>query len=190
MDRFLCVLSLTKLVIMKSDLMDSAEENVLFTVITKKPEETFAWGERLAGYLFPGAVIALSGELGAGKTLFAQGIAKGLNITEPITSPTFTIINEYHQGRLPFFHIDAYRLEEAGEVEELGLEEYFNSSGVTLIEWPEQIKGFLPLSYLKINLKKEWDEFGHELRRLSFKDMGHEWENLIREFKESENIRN
>lgn len=161
---------------------------MLLAVKTKEPAETFALGERLADFLFPGAVIALTGELGAGKTLFAQGIAKGLNITEQVISPTFTIVNEY-QGRLPLYHIDAYRLEKTGEIDEIGLEEYFNSSGVVLIEWPKRIKEYLPLSYLSIDLKKEWDESGKESRVLTFSLVGNEWEKVIEEFKKSESIR-
>ncbi|HHT63124.1 MAG: tRNA (adenosine(37)-N6)-threonylcarbamoyltransferase complex ATPase subunit type 1 TsaE [Bacillota bacterium] len=156
---------------------------------TKEPEETFALGERLAAFLYPGTVVALTGELGAGKTLFAQGVAKGLGVKEHVTSPTFTIINEY-QGHLPFYHIDAYRLEGTGEIDELGLEEYFNSSGVVLIEWPERIQDYLPSSFLRIHLDKEWDESGQEIRVISFFPVGSEWENVIGEFEESENTRN
>jgi len=177
---------------MKKDFRDSTEEELLFTVKTNKPEETFALGERLAAFLVPGMVIALTGELGAGKTLFTKGIARGLNVTDHVTSPTFTIINEY-QGRLPLYHIDAYRLEEPGEIDEIGLEEYFNSPGVTVVEWPEQVQDYLPASYLVIDLKKGWeegDESGQEFRIISMSSVGHEWGNVIGEFEKSENIRN
>jgi len=162
---------------------------VLLTVKTKDPAETFSLGERLAAYLPPGTVIALTGELGAGKTLFAKGIAKGLKVTDQVTSPTFTIINEY-QGLVPLYHIDAYRLEEGSGIEELGFEEYFNSSGITLIEWPERIKNYLPLSYLRINIEKGQDQSGSEFRILSFFPIGSEWDNVIGEFENNENIGN
>lgn len=162
---------------------------MLLTVKTKDPEETFTLGERLAAYLPPGTAIALTGELGAGKTLFAKGIAKGLKVLDQVTSPTFTIINEY-QGLVPLFHIDAYRLEEDSEIDELGLDEYFNSSGITLIEWPERIKKYLPMSYLRIDIAKGRDQFGSEIRILSFFPIGSEWDNVIGEFGYHENIGN
>lgn len=162
---------------------------MLLTFMTKKPEETFALGERLAAYLPPGIVILLTGELGAGKTLFAQGIARGLKVSDHVTSPTFTIVNEY-QGRLSLFHIDAYRLEGEREMEEIGLEEYFNSSGVTLVEWPERIQPFLPPAYLKIDLQKDWDASGREFRVLRFWSVGNEWDNVIGEFGKNEDTGN
>ncbi|MEL7566078.1 MAG: tRNA (adenosine(37)-N6)-threonylcarbamoyltransferase complex ATPase subunit type 1 TsaE [Dehalobacterium sp.] len=162
---------------------------MLLTVKTKDPEETFSLGERLASYLPPGTVIALTGELGAGKTLLAKGIANGLKVTDQVTSPTFTIINEY-QGIVPLFHIDAYRLEEDSGIEELGLEEYFNSSGVTLIEWPERIKNYLPASYLRIDIEKGLDQSGREYRILSFSSVGNGRDNVIGAFENNENIRN
>lgn len=165
---------------------------MLFTVKTKDAGETFSLGERLAAYLPQGGVIALSGELGAGKTLFAKGVAEGLKVPDQVTSPTFTIINEY-QGRLPLFHIDAYRLEEdSGDsvIEELGLEEYFNSLGVTLIEWPERIKKYLPDAYLRIDIEKGQDQPDIEYRVLRFSPRGAEWDKVIGEFEKDENIGN
>lgn len=163
----------------------------MLSVKTKEPEETFALGERLAPYLRPGMIITLSGELGAGKTIFAKGMAKGFRVAEQVTSPTFTIINEY-QGTLPLYHIDAYRLEENSEeeIEELGLDEYFYSSGITLIEWPEMINNYLPQSYLRINIEKIMDESGSELRVVNFTPIGNAWDNVIGEFKDNESIGN
>jgi len=110
---------------------------------TATAEETLALGRELAAALRPGDVIALSGMLGAGKTTLVKGIAQGLDVTEPVTSPTFTLIQEY-EGRLPLYHVDLYRIKEAEELEDLGLEEYFYARGVTLIEWPAKAAAFLP----------------------------------------------
>ncbi len=159
----------------------------MFSVRTNQPEETFALGERMAPYLPPGTVVALTGELGAGKTLFAKGIARGLKVQGQVTSPTFTIINEY-QGKLPLFHIDAYRLEEDYEIDELGLDEYLNSTGITLIEWPERIRTYLPDSYIRVVFEKGLTGNGEEYRLLKFFTVGKEWESVIGEFKKNENI--
>ena len=99
--------------------------------------------EEFAGYISPNAVFALHGELGSGKTCFVQGIAHGLGINQPVTSPTFTIINEY-KGNLPLFHMDLYRLNRPDEVLALGFEEYIESNGITAIEWPEHAGDILP----------------------------------------------
>jgi tRNA threonylcarbamoyladenosine biosynthesis protein TsaE len=106
-------------------------------------EETMAIGRKLADKLKAGDVITLSGVLGAGKTTLVKGVALSLGITEPVTSPTFTLIQEY-EGRLPLYHVDLYRIGEADEVEDLGLEEYLSGPGVTLIEWPDKAASFLP----------------------------------------------
>ncbi|MDR0876184.1 MAG: tRNA (adenosine(37)-N6)-threonylcarbamoyltransferase complex ATPase subunit type 1 TsaE [Clostridiales Family XIII bacterium] len=118
--------------------------------------ELTEYGVRLGGELAPGAVIALTGELGAGKTTLAKGIARGLGITDEITSPTFTLINEYTSGRLPLYHFDVYRLGESDEavagLEDLGYEEYFFSSGVTIVEWADLIETLLPENAIRITL--------------------------------------
>ena len=111
--------------------------------ITASAEETLALGRELAAALRPGDVIALSGMLGAGKTTLVKGVAAGLGVTEPVTSPTFTLIQEY-EGRLPLYHIDLYRIKAEDELQELGLEEYLYGRGVTLIEWPEKAAAYLP----------------------------------------------
>ncbi len=111
-------------------------------LITESVKETKELGQRLSQLLQPGDVLALIGDLGAGKTTFAQGIGEGLLIEEPIDSPTFTIVKEY-QGRMPFYHMDVYRLETAMD-EELGWDEYFYGDGVTLVEWAQRIEPLLP----------------------------------------------
>ena len=108
------------------------------TNISHSPEETQALGEAWGRAAASGLVIGLSGDLGAGKTQLAKGIARGLGITERIHSPTFTLVNQYDTGRLPFFHIDLYRLETAEQIIAAGLEEYFHPHGVTVIEWAER----------------------------------------------------
>jgi tRNA threonylcarbamoyladenosine biosynthesis protein TsaE len=160
----------------------------LLTIKTKSPEETFQWGKCLASHLPPGIVIALYGELGAGKTVFVKGVAHGLKVQEEVSSPTFTIINEY-QGTHPLYHMDAYRLEEEKDLENLGMEEYFYSSGITLIEWPERVSSILPSSYLKIDIQKGWEPNGAEFRILRFIDVGGEWANVIGALEKDENIR-
>ena len=105
-------------------------------------EETKALGREIACSLSPGTVIALFGDLGAGKTTLIQGIAAGLGVKEPITSPTFTIVNEYHSGRLPLFHFDLYRLSDEEELYEIGWEDYLNRNGVCAVEWSERAPTF------------------------------------------------
>jgi len=117
--------------------------------VTKSEDETRQLGVRLARLLQPGDVLALEGDLGAGKTTLAQGIARGLGIEETVDSPTFTIIKEYH-GRLPFYHMDVYRLESPDE--DLGWDEFFYGEGVTLVEWAGRIEDLLPDHTVRITL--------------------------------------
>ena len=109
------------------------------TYVTNSPAETEALGQRLAETLQPGDVIAYTGDLGAGKTAFTRGLARGLGITERITSPTFTIVNEYLGGRLPLFHFDMYRLGSSEELYEIGWEDYLNRGGICAVEWSETV---------------------------------------------------
>lgn len=125
-------------------------------VETNSPEETWELAAELAGKLGAGTVIALHGDLGAGKTCFIQGLAAALGIDEPITSPTYTLIGEY-EGRLPLHHIDLYRLSGPVEALGLGLEEYFDANGITAIEWAERAEGLLPPDLLHIRI--EADEY-------------------------------
>ena len=123
-------------------------------VKTHSPEETWKLAAELADNLGPGTVIALHGDLGAGKTCFIQGYAAALGIAEPVTSPTYTIIGEY-EGRLPLHHIDLYRLSGPEEALGLGLEEYFDVNGITAIEWAERAESLLPPDLLHIQIKAD-----------------------------------
>ena len=114
------------------------------TIISHTPQETFDLGYKLASQLTPGTVLALSGDLGAGKTQFSKGVAAGLQTGAEVTSPTFTLIHEYMGGRLPLFHIDLYRLESEDEVLGIGIDDYLQSSGVTIIEWADKFAPLLP----------------------------------------------
>jgi len=122
------------------------------TLKSGSSEETFAFGKKLAVLLKPNDVIALHGELGAGKTTLTQGIAQGLGVKDFVTSPTFILINEY-QGRLPFYHIDLYRLDNVDQVAELGIEEYFTKGGVCVIEWAEKLGNLKPAQMHEISIK-------------------------------------
>lgn len=119
---------------------------------TKSAAETIELGKKIGAFLLPNDVIALTGWLGAGKTTLIQGIAAGLGVKDYVTSPTFIIINEY-AGRLPFYHVDLYRLDFIKDVETLGIEEYFKRGGVCVIEWAEKLGELLPAAAEKIGLK-------------------------------------
>ena len=114
------------------------------TIGIKSEEDAFSFGKKLADELKPGDVLALIGELGTGKTTLTKGIAEGLGIKETVTSPTFTIVSEYHSGRLPLFHFDVYRLESGAELVAMGADEYFERGGVTVIEWADLVAEVLP----------------------------------------------
>ncbi|UOQ44337.1 tRNA (adenosine(37)-N6)-threonylcarbamoyltransferase complex ATPase subunit type 1 TsaE [Halobacillus salinarum] len=118
-----------------------------FEIYTYSPEETMDLAERLGEKLLPGDVLTLEGDLGAGKTTFTKGLGRGLGVKRTINSPTFTMIKEY-QGRLPFYHMDVYRLEESEE--DLGFDEYFSGEGVTVVEWAHFIEEYLPTQRLDI----------------------------------------
>lgn len=132
-------------------------------MISNSPEETKQLGMRLAEELQPGDVILLEGPLGAGKSEFARGVAKGLGVAETVTSPSFTILNVYESGRLPLYHFDWYRLESEEELYELGMDEYLGGAGVALVEWPGQCPEALPERFLMIELLP-LDENRRELR--------------------------
>lgn len=118
-------------------------------------EETIKFAADLAAKSKPGDVYTLTGDLGVGKTVFAKGFAKGLGVTEPVTSPTFTIVQEYLSGRLPFFHFDVYRIADSDEMEETGFYDYLDRGGVVLIEWAELIEDILPLPRTSIKIEKD-----------------------------------
>lgn len=132
-------------------------------------KDTAKIGETLAREAKPGEIYLLEGDLGVGKTVFAKGFALGLGITEPITSPTFTIIQEYEQGRLPFYHFDVYRIADEEEMFELGYESYFFGQGVCLIEWASLIQGLLPAECRTIRIEKDLER-GFDYRRIELVD--------------------
>ncbi|MDH5108635.1 tRNA (adenosine(37)-N6)-threonylcarbamoyltransferase complex ATPase subunit type 1 TsaE [Lentilactobacillus kefiri] len=147
------------------------------TIKVESAEQTMAIGEKLAPYLQPQDLILLDGDLGAGKTTFTKGLAKGLVITKPIKSPTFTIIREYQDGRIPLYHMDVYRLEEGGG-DDLGLEEYFNGDGVNVVEWSKFVADELPDKYLRIIFRRD-DSQGDNVRTLTFEAKGDRFEKMI-----------
>lgn len=144
---------------------------------SKSPEQTLYWGKLLGMLLQRGDVVALIGELGSGKTTLTQGIADGLGVGKEcyITSPTFTIINEY-KGRLPVYHLDFYRIDLPSEVENLGIEEYFQNDGVAIVEWAEKIGTFLPAEYLMIML--EYIDF--RVRKMSMRGIGRRYGEIVK----------
>lgn len=148
----------------------------MIKIITKTPQELEYLGKRLAQLVQPGDFLALDGDLGAGKTLLTQGIAQGLEVTEEISSPTFTIIHEYESGRLPLYHMDVYRLKQPEEMYDLGYEEYFYGEGVTVVEWAQIIEPLLPDDYLGLEIAVVPE--GRELR---FAPHGARYERLIEE---------
>ena len=133
---------------------------------TFSPGETLALGRRLGTEAFPGEIICLDGDLGCGKTVFCKGFAEGLGIGDDVVSPTFTIIREYEDGRLPLYHFDVYRIGDPDEMEELGYEDYFYGQGVTLIEWSELIRELIPETAVKIFIEKD-PEKGDDYRKIT-----------------------
>ena len=130
------------------------------------PEDTFALGQKIGELVKPGTVISLVGDLGVGKTVFTQGLAKGLGITEPVNSPTFTIVQVYDGGRLPFYHFDVYRIGDIEEMDEIGYEDYFYGEGVCLIEWADLIRELLPEHTARIVIEKDLEK-GFDYRRIT-----------------------
>lgn len=149
--------------------------------MTYSTHETQQIGRILGRLLKKGDVISVDGDLGVGKTIFAKGVAKGLQITERVNSPTFALIKEY-SGRLPLYHMDFYRLGSAEELEDLGYEEYFYGLGVTLIEWAERVKQYLPAQRLDILIEKSTDD--ENIRLIYFKPHGIRYNSLIEELKQ------
>ena len=133
---------------------------------TNAPEETFAFGKMLGEQAKPGEVICLNGDLGVGKTVFTKGFAEGLGITEPVNSPTFTIVQQYEEGRLPLYHFDVYRIGDISEMDEIGYEDYFYGEGICLIEWSERIREILPEHPIQITIEKDLEK-GFDYRKIS-----------------------
>ncbi|HBI74317.1 MAG TPA: tRNA (adenosine(37)-N6)-threonylcarbamoyltransferase complex ATPase subunit type 1 TsaE [Lachnospiraceae bacterium] len=121
-------------------------------------EDTYQLGVRMGKQAKKGDIYCLNGDLGVGKTVFTQGFAKGLGIEEPVSSPTFTILQEYESSRLPLYHFDVYRIEDVLEMEEVGYDDYFYGDGVCLIEWAERIQEILPMNYITITIKKDLEK--------------------------------
>ena len=134
------------------------------------PEETYALGKSLGEAAKPGDVICLNGDLGVGKTVFTQGFADGLAITEPVNSPTFTIVQEYHDGRLPLYHFDVYRIGDISEMDEVGYEDYFFGEGVCLIEWSNLIEEILPEHVTSVTIEKDLQK-GFDYRKITVEEM-------------------
>ena len=133
---------------------------------TNSPEETFRTGKELGEKAVPGQVFTLTGDLGVGKTVFTQGLAKGLGIEEPVNSPTFTILQVYDGGRLPFYHFDVYRIGDVEEMDEVGFEDYVMGDGVSLIEWANLIEEILPEKRTDILIEKDLER-GFDYRRIT-----------------------
>ena len=133
---------------------------------TRSPEETFALGKKIGRQAQKGQVYTLTGDLGTGKTVFTQGVAAGLGIRESVNSPTFTIVQVYEEGRLPFYHFDVYRIGDIEEMEEIGYDDYFFGEGICLIEWANLIEEILPENLIKVTIEKELEK-GFDYRKIT-----------------------
>ena len=133
-------------------------------------KDTYELGEKIGQMAKPGMVISLTGDLGVGKTVFTQGLAKGLGIEEPVNSPTFTIVQVYEEGRLPLYHFDVYRIGDIEEMDEIGYEDYFYGEGVCLIEWAELIEELLPKKRTEILIEKDLEK-GFDYRKITVEEM-------------------
>ena len=142
---------------------------------TNGEQETRALGERLGKAAEPGQIYTLIGDLGVGKTVFTQGFAKGLGIDEPISSPTFTIVQVYDEGRMPFYHFDVYRIGDIEEMEEIGYDDYFFGNGVCMIEWAELIEELIPENSIHVTIEKDLER-GFDYRRITITGL-EGWEN-------------
>lgn len=134
------------------------------------PEDTFAFGQEIARAAEPGQVYTLIGDLGVGKTVFTQGVADGLGIREPVNSPTFTIVQIYEEGRMPFYHFDVYRIGDVEEMEEIGYEDCFYGEGLCLIEWANLIEEILPEHYIRVTIEKDLEK-GFDYRRITVEEI-------------------
>lgn len=132
---------------------------------TRSAEETFRFGKELGQMASPGQVFTLTGDLGVGKTVFTQGFASGLGVEEAVSSPTFTIVQMYESGRLPFYHFDVYRIGDAEEMDEVGFDDYVLGEGVSLIEWANLIEEILPVHRTEIKIEKDLEQ-GFDYRRI------------------------
>lgn len=136
---------------------------------TRSAEETYQLGIQIGKKATKGQVYTLVGDLGVGKTVFTQGLAKGLEIDEPISSPTFTIVQVYDEGRLPFYHFDVYRIGDISEMDEIGFEDYVYGEGVSLIEWANLIEEILPEEHISITIEKDLEK-GFDYRKITIEE--------------------
>lgn len=136
---------------------------------TYSTQETFEFGKKIGERARAGEVYSLIGDLGVGKTVFTQGVANGLGIMESVNSPTFTILQVYDEGRLPFYHFDVYRIGDIEEMDEIGYDEYFYGDGVCLIEWANLIEEILPEKYIKITIEKNLEK-GFDYRKITVEE--------------------
>ena len=137
---------------------------------TNSAAQTYETGFNMGRNVKPGQIICLEGELGVGKTVFTQGVADGLGITEPVNSPTFTIVQIYEEGRMPFYHFDVYRIGDVEEMEEIGYEDCFYGEGLCLIEWANLIEEILPEHYKQVTIEKDLEK-GFDYRRITIEEM-------------------
>ena len=145
-----------------------------YKITTYSEEETIELAQNIESEKFPNMVICLMGDLGTGKTVFTKGFAQALEVKEEVTSPTFTIIKEYTSGELPLYHMDVYRLD--GKVEDLGIEEYFNKKGITIIEWADMIEDYLPEKRLDIRIRSSEED--EDKRIITITPYGRKYEEL------------
>ncbi len=138
---------------------------------TRSAEETYEFAKNLGKGAKPGEVYCLIGDLGTGKTVFAQGFAAGVGVTETVNSPTFTIVQVYEDGRIPFYHFDVYRIGDSEEMFEIGYDEYISGDGVCLIEWANLIEDILPKTYIKVLIDKDLNQ-GSDYRRIITERIG------------------
>ena len=136
---------------------------------TKSADETFSFAQKIGETCKPGAVIGLTGDLGTGKTVFAKGFAAGLGIKRGVNSPTYTIVHQYDDGRLPFYHFDVYRIGDVTEMEETGFDDCVLGEGVTLVEWADIIRDIMPAGTIWINIAKDPAK-GFDYRRIMVED--------------------
>ena len=134
------------------------------------PQDPYELGKRIGETAEAGSVITLIGDLGVGKTVFTQGLAAGLGITEPVNSPTFTIVQIYEGGRLPFYHFDVYRIGDVSEMDEIGYEDCFYGEGVCLIEWADLISEILPEKYTRVTISKDLEK-GFDYRKILLEEI-------------------
>ena len=137
---------------------------------SKCEKDTFELGKKIGREAAPGDVYTLVGDLGVGKTVFTNGVAEGLGILEPVSSPTFTIVQVYEEGRLPFYHFDVYRIGDIEEMEEIGFEDYIYGEGVSLIEWANLIEELLPERYTQITIEKDLEK-GFDYRKITVENI-------------------